>query len=695
MTKDFLYYIVDTAGRSYYVAADGFVLVSSIPVDLENTPDGWQDKSIQYGRSTRFPGMIRSFTVPLRFVEDGAKILRYLYLTYGIQAVGNLVILKKDTLGNTGIHKDYYTGSLDFSQFTYQDRIAECNVMEGGLSELIKANENTKYEIPISVPEAVSVTFDGITLVSKVDALNYKDSLLSDTGEEIINIHYTLYVFMGFSVFDTETKYPSLSFASVTTYKGANSLDYDPADWFAEAAADIPEGVDIGIKGHFTGLVAGSAGVSIGAYIRKGGLARVVEIMPPSPPVPGVGRVDADIDTVLHLDAGEQVWFYVRNAGGGDGKSFSFDTDNRFSFTYNYRKEATQVLCLRPFYVFNELIKKITNGKYSATSTLLNGDAANTVLTSGDAVRGFVKGSPQEYDGPVIKTSLNDFIDSYNVPYNIGLGVRKTAVIERKAAFFNNTVVAGLGGVANLQITPALDHIFNTVKIGYPDQNYDDVNGRSEFNTTHVYTTPITRVAKELTLQSIYRADAFGIEFTRINLENRTTTDSSSDDSVFMVVINNALQLSRPAYSSITGVVNNTIFNTELSPKNSLYEHGNYIRIGLDKLEAGYLKYQSNSSKNAGLSTTLNGVTVTEKADVQIATLATPLFLPHIFQFDTEVPMNIVDLIETDPFGLFSFEWESRTYTGFILEASQQPAMNPAQTFKLLASINNDLSKLI
>ncbi len=60
MNKDFRYYIVDDQGRSYYVDDNGSVVVSSIPRDLNYTPDGWMDKSVGYGRSTKFPGVVRS-----------------------------------------------------------------------------------------------------------------------------------------------------------------------------------------------------------------------------------------------------------------------------------------------------------------------------------------------------------------------------------------------------------------------------------------------------------------------------------------------------------------------------------------------------------------------------------------------------------------------------------------------------------
>jgi len=54
-----------------------------------------------------------------------------------------------------------------------------------------------------------------------------------------------------------------------------------------------------------------------------------------------------------------------------------------------------------------------------------------------------------------------------------------------------------------------------------------------------------------------------------------------------------------------------------------------------------------------------------------------------------------VDLIEAKPYGKIQFKWLGNTYRGYIVEAGQQAATNAKQTFKLLASTDNDMTKLI
>jgi hypothetical protein len=686
---DFLYCIVDDQGRSYYIDNIGNVVVSSLPVPLNYTPDGWQDKVINYAKSTEYQGMIRTFTIPLNFVRDGAKILRYLRYNYGVQAVGDIVILKRDH--DDGKYKGYYKGAIDFSQFTYDDQKATAQVMERGLSELIKANENTAYEIPLNVPEVISVTFDGITLYSVVNVINYKDSILNDIGQPDINIIYSSVIFIGLSVTDTETKYPSLVFNSVTTYLGVESTSAaDPNGWLIKAQ----DRTTINLKGNIKFRMAGSDGYRVLAYIKAGGTSREVDIIPLTP-IPGTPQsIDRNFDVNITLDPEELLYIVVANTGSGAGKSTTFDTDNKFVLTYDYRKPATQVQCLRPFYVFSQLISKVTDGKYTASSNLLNNEAFNYVLTCGDALRGFMAGTPVDYKGPVLKTSLHDFFSAYRTAFGIGMANRDVAIIEKRKYFSNDNNIIDLGEIANLQETPALDYIFNTIKIGWPEQTFDDVNGRSEFNTTHTYELPITRVVKELDLTSPYRADCYGAEFTRINLDSKTTTDSESDNAIWMIHINDTLGLNRDGYTDLTGVKTNTVFNVNLTPKMCLKANGDYIRIGLDKLEDKLIKYTT-SQKNADLSRVVNGEILKESADYPIAKLAAPLFLPSQIQFDCNVPINIVDVMENDPYGRISFKWKGNTYYGYAFDVGQQPAMDNSQTYKLFATTDSNLKKLI
>lgn len=698
MKKDFLYFFVDAQGRSYYEKPDGSIGVTNIKTPVSDTPEGWQDSAIQYGRSFRFPGMIRSFTVPLKGYLDSSKILKYLmYAIGGIEVICNLIVEKLNR--DTGEHDGYYLGEMDFSQFSDEDNGAVINVMQGGLSKLIKSNENTTYEIPLNVPEAIVINFDGIELISDVTLLNYKDYIQS--GDiETPNARSGEFINIGIIMTPSETQYPSLLWNGNTQYQSNDGNDF-PDQWLAKATADTQLILKSGII-EFN--VAGSDQVILMWYCKNDitGAERYIGI----DSIVSGGGLEHHIlfmEGTFNFLANERIWLIVRNVGGSPSKVISFAWEplndpnglHEINLTYNYRKPASDVKALRASYVFNQLIKKISNGKYSGAGSILLGEANDYVLTSGDGLRGFEKA--------VIKTSINDFIDSYNTRFNIGFGDENNmGTIEEKQYFFNDTAGFNLGEVNDFQCAPAIDHIFNEIKIGWPNQNYSDVNGRNEFNTTWQWTTPIKRIPKVLDLQSKYRADPYGAEFTRINLTNKTTTDSTSDNDVFIIniestadPITNKFNLNRPAFDSILGIISpSTIFNILLSPKRCLYAHGNYLRVGLHYHEAEYIISQT-ADKNQDLVTTISGTTISEKSNVLIGSLAGPLFKPYTFTFSTQVPENLVNLMTTDKYKKIPFTWKGVSLSGYILECSQVSNLNPSQTFKLLCASDVDITKLI
>jgi hypothetical protein len=73
------------------------------------------------------------------------------------------------------------------------------------------------------------------------------------------------------------------------------------------------------------------------------------------------------------------------------------------------------------------------------------------------------------------------------------------------------------------------------VRVGYPEQNIEGVNGKYETNNTYVFSSPLTLdTPKELTLVCPYPSQPYAIEKLRMNFEGKTTTDNNSDNTVFL-----------------------------------------------------------------------------------------------------------------------------------------------------------------
>ena len=83
-------------------------------------------------------------------------------------------------------------------------------------------------------------------------------------------------------------------------------------------------------------------------------------------------------------------------------------------------------------------------------------------------------------------------------------------------------------------------------------------------------------------------------------------------------------KLNRPDYSNVTGAIDNTIFNTRFSPARMLQNSYPLLASVLDKQRMDTILYQT-SKKNANFSTTLNGVTVKENANIKASALGAPI----------------------------------------------------------------------
>lgn len=672
--KPYLYFLTDKDGKSYTVN-NGVVSSTSLPTPLDHAPDGWKDKVVNYTRSESYFGMLRSFSIPLRFVKDGAKILRARLYQYGPEDEVNLIILRLNT--NTGKHESFYKGQIDFSTYEDQTDFFEVSIIEGGLSKLLKANENTTYEIPLSL-FGVDLRLTGLNFRKKYVFSSYESSTTRGS-------HSTPFVF-GFEEGTSFGIVPGSSYLR-------DNAGFNPATddrWILHC---IDQAVTITITGEIKIRVE-NQGQNVSFFLQKSN-GDVQTIVPNNFRAPGEHTFQ--INTSLDILPEQKVWLMCQKTEGiGSNRSIAYlPSELNMSFLSKYK--TTTVKAVKPFDLAQELLWRMTgagNGvpsAYSLDSSLLL--SSGILLTCGDAVRGL--------SGAKIKTSWKQFISAFHRNERAGLYPSgKTLQVADKMSYFNTALVYDLGEVNEVKFSPWETAQISKLKAGYQEQNYDDVNGKDEFNNTLQFTTVRTMVDKELNLTAQYRADMYGIEFTRANLSGKTSTDSDSDNDVFMIdaVYNVADQLyepNKPAGLTITGVIDpTTTFNILLSPKRILLKHGAWIRSCLWPYGASKLTYQT-TEKNANVQTVEAGVTIKETADVTVGDLAAPVFYPIKAEFETVVPDNLVGLMASNPHGLYQFTYEGKTYKGWVLEASQRPSDNAEQEWTLLLSTDNDLTNLI
>jgi hypothetical protein len=643
------------------------VLVSSTPRPLQFTPDGWRNITISNQRNQKYFAIDRSFSVPLDYVKDGAQILKHLYYNRGLEEKVFMCIAKQVMYFDATHYGYYYTllykGEIDLANFTDVSTKVTVNIMEGGPVKLIKARENTSYEIPV---EDILVKMDGVNLRQSANYLITNGALATDLGGHTLDA--TLLANEAISSLGAQSQ------QRVLTGNATSDL-WNLGQFFLITGA---EDADITLNWDFRMTpVLTSVGAVFGTTIAL--QCRVLLSDSTEFAIPGVpfGRNIEEIgggDPLLlyaiehHFQgsvsftapAGSKLVLYMTATQNRDFTFFTYNNDGEFSVAYTYTHPTSYIKSVRPLKLLQEIISRLTEGEYTIASDTLE-TYKDIVVTSGDAIRGI--------DEAKIKTTLLNFFQSFNTVLGIGMGMIGNQLrLEEKAYWVDYSDPIDLGEVKNLKISPATDYIYNNLKIGYPAQEYEDVNGRQEFNNTHEYDLPVTRITKTLEMVSSYRADCYGIEFTRINLEGKSTTDDKSDNDVFLIHIKDnpieedgqtVYELDRSLNAGATGLLEpETVFNIYLSPKHCLFRNGSYLHSLFYKQEGKSIKFQT-TEKNASLVSD-----VTENANVVVNDLDPALFQPNLLEMEAKMPINIQPILDLNPVKAFTFTFLGVSFIG-------------------------------
>jgi hypothetical protein len=574
----FLHFLTDTkSGKSYFLDHAGVVQLDNNPTPLPQSPEGWLESEVAFGRNSKYFGINRSYTNPLKFHGDGAAIIRNLFYTgKGIETPVSLVILKWND--ETDIYELYYKGGVDLSKV--QDEAAAgvtVNLLETGLQQMLKANEATVYEIPCdgSIPENVRVLLDGITFHDKFfftfieqDITSVLATLptlfLNNEGDNIGVIHSDQQVeaISGPDYYSSSSNY-------IFSSEGATSLRIKGVFRF---------GYHTGISGN--GIMTIRVGVTTSNNDKY-------DVLPG-----GEYHIDQDypFDVVVPLDANERAFIDFQVVSlTPDAKIYA----TTFSIEFLSKYKPTYTWGIKAVDLFKLLVNKISGGQYKGVSDLLQ-QYGNLVVTSGMCLRNpdgkYIVDDTGKSAKTVIKTSLSDFFASFNAILGGALGSalyageEKLFFEKKKFVFDPSAVTVSLGEVNDLKITLAEDYFVSHLKIGYAEQQYDEKQGQQEYNQTSNFTTPISRITKDVELISKYRADSFGIEYTRYSTPGNNTVNNKSDNDVFIINVD-AGSVDQDYYTATTAVSQSVTVPAKISFDNLA---GNNFTASPDRTQFTY-----------------------------------------------------------------------------------------------------------
>ena len=709
----FLFYLVNSAGESYYVDQDGKVQKRGLPTPLEWSPDGWQEMSIGWERNLDKLGLIRNFSLTLGFPGDGAVILEYLNNRFNIDFKVSLLVQKLEldvTADDYALtHRFYYRGSIDLSTFRKEEFKVLVNIMEGGRSADLKANESTAYDFSLEDdPDKIRVKFDGMNLENQAlfaltnglpDAdpfWNFKNHLVDleivrkevdDIGTakgvdrtQVQNLNSDIRATGGWHFKATVAGVVKVDWSDIAVL-----IEYDPAAPGINPAAQVKVVVrridSTGFSSFQLELLSTGTGNAVpGLY----NLA-------------GTGNINVNVGDELYL----YTFCNVQGATGDAQLRFTYSgTAPIFKATYIFKYPDTFVYMLKPMDAFKRLVGRVSGSEDYAVSELLS--ACSICLTSQDGLRGL--------EGARWKTSLSQFFKAFKSLKFAGMGVEgDNIVIEEALHFLNDDVIIDIGEVKTTPfIENAIDVMKNTVKAGYNDVQMDDINGKKAFNVPVDYSSPLKRVTGQLDLQVPYIADPFYIEIKRANLDGKTTTDDKADQEIILALVDldnpqvdadgTYYNLKRGVFTSITGIPDGeTAFNIlELTPARIMARWYRWLRSIFWKFEGQLIKYEG-STKNRDLVTTGGpDGDVTESADIVIGAtqLGDPLFEPKKLKVVAPSAPSMVTTLFTSPAACIRFTRNGNFYKGFILKASMASKTEQEQEYILLSHKDNDLKLL-
>lgn len=118
---------------------------------LDHSPDGWDDNMIQFERQdiVKYTGVFRTFTMPLKFIKDGAYQLRTEVYTRGMNGRAMLEVYRLDKI--TLQYERKYKGYMELSSFKDYEDYVECNYVDGILEQIIKDRAGIEYQFQNSV----------------------------------------------------------------------------------------------------------------------------------------------------------------------------------------------------------------------------------------------------------------------------------------------------------------------------------------------------------------------------------------------------------------------------------------------------------------------------------------------------------------------------------------------------------------
>lgn len=247
---------------------------------------------------------------------------------------------------------------------------------------------------------------------------------------------------------------------------------------------------------------------------------------------------------------------------------------------------------------------------------------------------------------------------------------RQKVVFRHRSELFNPNAGARLiPSVRDVEYSVDNGVIYSSIEIGYDKKDYQNINGRDEFNFSNTYSTGCSVRDKKLSLISKYRADCYGIEFAA-QKRGKGTTDTTSDKDVFIVYCKSMANETwvPDTTATIESAISEDVFNGEFSPLSCIDANAGFIGIQGTPLKLTFASSTGNSD-----------VVIDDQPMSGDITLTDPLVTCGELAFSSS---EIDEQVSLDD--LFEVRSNGITYRGFLKEASFKYAKSETVKYKLI-----------
>lgn len=527
--------------------------------DLKN----WDDVTISLTRSD-YTGVVRSISSQFEFVgETKEKINNY----YNEFYLNTQIKVNVYQINESWLYDLIFQGDLDFSTLQMDELVLSINAKDNTLASVIKANKSTKFDIP-----TVDVRADKKFKYDRINILNRVQWTTDDANEETTE-PYKFKLTQEIPEIGTYYIPIPLAYMSSETYR----CPFEYRDQ-AQELIKIGDGNITEPTGIVTAINRNSFRINTKFRCTlKSGVNTASIVIGKTNSTPIAEKVIAlGIDTIVNLNApvihakGQTFGVFIKVTTTEANTNVVFEytapsekdgyyTRGSIAYAECFGKgKETEFNCVDITKLANTLVRKI----YPTASVEIDPLPTQCILVSGEDMRGL--------NNAKISTSFNEFSafmeTCFGFTYTINNGVVRYG---KREDLFVNTIVKEITSYSDLNFSQDTSLMYSRVKVGYNKQDYNNSNGKNEFNQSIEYSTDVNLTDNTLELISPYRADGYGFEFKVQEIENEVRDNTFSlededkqevDKDIFAIEVNETDSYYTPNKENI-GLIPGQVFS--------------------------------------------------------------------------------------------------------------------------------------